>query len=152
MPTYTKTNTDTSAKPGVTAEQKEEESFESPIQTVENPDYESYARDLAFMAEPVEVLVLDSQDKNDTTRLVSISVDGKSHYLLRGQWTTVPRYVLEILATAKKEAWQFGYRTAPDGSTFETSKSTHLLRYPHHFRDKNPKGAAWYDSIKDRVR
>lgn len=150
MPTYTKTNTDTTPKKAVSAEQPEEDSFESPITTVESEAALGYAADLAFMAEPVEVMVLDSHDKNDSSRLVSISVNGKSHYLLRGAWTTVPRYVLEILATAKREAWSFGYRKAADGSTVETSNSSHILRYPHHYRDKNPKGAAWYDSIKDR--
>jgi hypothetical protein len=150
MPTYTKTNEDPSPKKDVSVEQPEEDSLESPIATVSAEAAADYARDLAFMAEPVEVMVLDSHDKNDSARLVSISVNGKSYYLLRGSWTTVPRFVLQILATAKKESWSFGYRKAADGATFETSNSAQILRYPHHYRDQNPKGAAWYDSIKDR--
>ena len=151
MPTYTKKTEDTSPIKVHEVEQPEEDSFTSPIETVQGEAESDYARDLAFMHEPVEVMVLDSHDKNDSTRLVSISVNGKSYYLLRGEWATVPRFVLEILATAKRENWQFGYRKAADGSTFETSSSHNILRYPHHFRDKNPKGQVWYDSIKDRV-
>jgi len=154
MPTYTKKAADDAAAPVPkhSAEQPEDESFESPIQVVENEAAGQYAKDLAFMAEPVEVMVLPSHDKNDSTRLVSVSVNGKPYYMMRGNWTTVPRFVLEVLATAKREQWQFGYRKAPDGSTFETSNAFDVLRYPHHYRDKNPNGPAWYDSIKDRVR
>jgi len=151
MATYTKKTEDTAPIKTHTAEQAEEDSFESPIQVVENENVDALARDLAFMAEKVEVMVLPSHDKNDTTRLVSLSVNGKSYYLLRGKWETVPRFVLEVLARAKRETWQFGYRKAADGSTFETSNAYNVLRYPHHFRDKNPKGQAWYDSVKDQV-
>ena len=151
MATYTKKTEDTAPIKTHTAEQTEEDSFESPIQVVENENVDALARDLAFMAEKVEVMVLPSHDKNDTTRLVSLSVNGKSYYLLRGKWETVPRFVLEVLARAKRETWQFGYRKAADGSTFETSNAYNVLRYPHHFRDKNPKGQAWYDSVKDQV-
>lgn len=151
MPTYTKKIEDNTPVLTAKHEQPEEDSFENPVQVVENENVDALARDLAFMAEPVEVMVLPSHDKNDTTRLVSLSVNGKSYYLLRGKWEVVPRFVLEILARAKRETWQFGYRKAADGSTFETSNSYNVLRYPHHFRDKNPKGQAWYDSIKDQV-
>lgn len=151
MPTYVKKAENTDPISTFTYEQKEEDSFESPIQVVENEALDSYARDLAFMAEPVEIMVLPSHDKNDSTRLVSVSVNGKSYYLLRGEWQVVPRFVLEIIVRAKRETWSFGYRKAADGSTFETSNAYNVLRYPHHYRDKNPKGQAWYDSIKDQV-
>lgn len=151
MPTYTKTAESTDPILTLRTEQPEEESLESPIQVIENEDVVNYARELAFMSEPVEVMILPSHDKNDTTRLVSVSVNGKSYYMLRGEWQTVPRFVLEVIVRAKRETWQFGYRKAADGSTFETSNAYNVLRYPHHYRDKNPKGQAWYDSIKDQV-
>lgn len=131
-------------------EQTEEDSLESPIQVIDNPDVGSLARDLAFMSEEVEVLILPSYDRGDTTRLVSVSVNGKSYYLMRGKWEKVPRFVLEIILRAKKESWQFSYKRAADGTPSDTSDSFNLLRYPHHFRDQNPKGQAWYDSIKDQ--
>ena len=151
MPTYTQKSENTDPIPTFAYEQKEEDSFESPVEIVENETVASYARDLAFMAEPIEIMILPSHDKNDTTRLVSVSVNGKSYYMLRGEWQTVPRFVLEVIVRAKRETWNFGYRKAADGSTFETSNAYNVLRYPHHFRDKNPKGQVWYDSIKDQV-
>jgi hypothetical protein len=151
MATYTKRSENTDSILTLRAEQPEEDSFVSPIQVVENEALDKYARDLAFMAESVEVMILPSHDKNDSTRLVSISVNGKSYYMLRGEWQVVPRFVLEVIVRAKRESWQFGYRKAADGSTFETSNSYNVLRYPHHYRDQNPKGQAWYDSIKDQA-
>jgi len=151
MSTITKKSENTDPILTSFSEQSEEDSFTNPIQIIENDDISQYARDLAFMSEPVEVMVLPSHDKNDSTRLVSVSVNGKSYYMLRGEWQVVPRFVLEVLVRAKRETWQFGYRKAADGSTFETSNAYNVLRYPHHYRDKNPKGQAWYDSIKDQV-
>ena len=151
MPTYEKRSENLSPVKTLVTEQPEDDSLVAPIQVVENEALASYAQDLAFMAEPVEVMILASHDKNDTTRLVSVSVNGKSYYMLRGEWQVVPRFVLEVVLRAKRETWQFGYRKAADGSTFETSNAYNVLRYPHHYRDKNPKGQAWYDSIKDQV-
>lgn len=151
MPTYTSKNDPKDPVSTIKTEQPEEDSFESPIQIVENDSIDQYARDLAFMAEPVEVMVLPSQNKDDTTRLVTISVNGTTYYMVRGEWRVVPRFVLEVLVRAKRESWNFGYRKAADGSTFETSNAYNILRFPHHYRDKNPRGAAWYDSIKDQV-
>lgn len=151
MPTYTKKAEDTDPLNTFSAEQAEEVSLQTPIQVINNPDVDALARDLAFMAELVEIMVLPSHDKNDTTRLVSVSVNGKSYYMIRGQWQKVPRFVLEVVVRAKRETWQFGYRKAADGSTFETSNAYNVLRYPHHYRDANPNGQAWYDSIKDQV-
>ena len=151
MPTYTSKNDPKDPVLTIKTEQSEEESFESPIQIVENDSIDQYARDLAFMAEPVEVMVLPSQNKDDTTRLVTISVNGTTYYMVRGEWRVVPRFVLEVLVRAKRESWNFGYRKAADGSTFETSNAYNILRFPHHYRDKNPRGQAWYDSIKDQV-
>ena len=151
MPTYTSKNDPKDPVLTIKAEQSEEDSFESPIQIVENDNIDQYARDLAFMAEPVEVMILPSQNKDDTTRLVTVSVNGTTYYMMRGEWRIVPRFVLEVLIRSKRESWNFGYRKAADGSTFETSNAYNVLRFPHHYRDKNPRGQAWYDSIKDQV-
>lgn len=152
MPTITRTNDNTSPQRVTHIEQSEQESLAPLIQTVENDDVVKYAADLAFMEEEVEVLIMPSYNTDDTTRLVEIGVNGKSFYFLRGEWTKCPRYVLAVLATAKKQAWNFGFRQAPNGVPTQTSDSQWLLRYPHQYRDQNPKGAAWYDSIKDNVR
>lgn len=105
--------------------------------------------DLAFMNEPVEVMILETQNQNDSTRLVTVGVNGKQFHFLRGQWRKCPRYVLEILARAKRENWAFSYKKNADGSTSDINQMHRMLRYPHQYRDNNPKGPAWYESIKD---
>ena len=149
MPTQEGNSKTAEPEKAVDTSRHESEPLEDAIQVLEGPEALAYARDLAFMPEPVEVLVLESQNTNDTTQLVDIKVNGKSYFLLRGQWKVVPRFVLEILAKSKKEAWNFSFRKNSDGSTSDIDRMSRILRYPHQWRDKNPKGAAWYDSIKD---
>lgn len=150
MPTQQGKSKTTEPEKAVDTSRHESEPLEDAIQILEGPESLAYAKDLAFMHEPVEVLVLESQNTNDTTQLVDIKVNGKSYFLMRGQWKVVPRFVLEILAKSKKEAWNFSFRKNSDGSTNDVDRMSRILRYPHQWRDKNPKGAAWYDSIKDQ--
>lgn len=152
MPTQRIVNEDTDPKRVLKQEVGDEESLINPMPSVTNEQLGDYAKMLSFMSEPVEVMILPSHDQSDTTRLVTVSVNGKSFYFMRGEWRKCPRYVLEVLATAKHQAWNFGYRQAPNGTTVQTQDSSNLLRYPHQFRDANPKGIEWYNSIKDRVR
>ncbi len=148
----TRTNDNTAPQRTQSFVQSEAESLSPVIQTVDNEDIAAYAKELSFMEEEVEVLILPSYNQEDTTRLVEITVNGKSTYFIRGEWRKCPRYVLEIIATAKKQAWNFGFRQATNGIPTQTSDSSYLLRYPHQYRDNNPLGVKWYDSIKDNVR
>lgn len=149
--TITRTNDNISPQRHTSYAQSEKESLEPIIQTVDNNTLAEYARDLAFMEEEVEVLILPAYNQEDTTRLVEITVNGKSFYFIRGEWRKCPRYVLAVLATSKKQAWNFGFRQAPNGVPTQTSDSQYLLRYPHQYRDQNPLGVKWYDSVKDNV-
>ena len=136
-----------------THEQSDEDSLASPIVTVENnPDTAAYNKALAFLAEEVEAMILPSYDEGDTSRLVEIAVNGKSYYFMRGEWRKVPRFVLEVLVLSKREIHDFGYKQAPTGATVQTTDSHYVLRHPHHFRDMDPAGMKWYDTIKDNVR
>lgn len=128
----------------------ESEGVKTPIVMQDNEATKDYARDLAFMNETVEVMVLETQNQNDTTRLVTVSVNGKQYHFLRGQWRKCPRFVLEVLARAKRENWSFSYKKNPDGSTSDVNQMHKMLRYPHTFKDTNPEGMKWYDSIKDK--
>jgi len=152
MPTIRKVNEDTDPKTVLKEEVGDEQSLIAPTTAKTEEQLDDYARQLKFMAEPVEVMILPSHDQDDTTRLVSISVNGKEYYFLRGEWRTCPRFVLEVIATAKHQAWNFGYKQAPSGTTVQTQHAVDVLRFPHQYRDTNPKGYAWYESIKNMVR
>jgi len=146
------TNANTDGVKAVDSVRHEETPLEVPeseIIAVEGSGAMAYAEQLAFMAEKVEVLILDSHDTGDTTRLITITNNGKDYNMLRGKWSIVPRFVLETLARTKRESWAFSYKKNNDGSTSDTNQMHRALRYPHQFKDKNPKGMVWYDSIKD---
>jgi hypothetical protein len=152
MPTYTRKNEDTDPKPILSQEVDDKASLVNPTPAMSGEQLDDYAKTLLFMSEPVEVMIQPSHDPEDTTRLVTVSVNGKSFYFLRGEWRKCPRYVLEVIATAKHQAWNFGYKQASNGVTVQTQDSSQLLRYPHQWRDTNPKGQAWYESIRNTIR
>ena len=151
MPTYTRKNEDTDPKQVLKQEVSDEESLINPMPSVSNEQLNNYAAQLSFMAEEVEVMIQPSHDPEDTTRLVTVTVNGKPFYFLRGEWRKCPRYVLEVIATAKHQAWNFGYKMATNGVTVQTQDSSNLLRHPHQWRDTNPKGIAWYETIRNRI-
>jgi len=115
--------------------------------------WDSLAGDLAFMNEPVEIMLLPNQDgMRDSARFQSIGVNGKKYYFLRGEWKTVPRFVAEAIITAKKDAWSFSYKRNPDGSTSDVNQMQRVNRWPYQFRDPTEKGTRWYDAIRDNHR
>jgi len=146
-----KVNEDTDPKRRYMEEVDDAESLIRPKTDATNEALDAYAKELAFLNEKVEVMILPAADPNDQAKLVDVTVNGVPYYFLRGEWRTVPRFVLEVLATAKHQAWSFGYKNALSGATVQTNDSSHILRFPHQFRDANPLGYKWYDSIKDRV-
>jgi len=141
---------DNKPKVGLDETVHEDDGVTQPIVVQDNEATAKYASDLAFMHEKVEVMLMDTQNPNDTTRLVTITVNGKPYFFMRGQWRTCPRFVLEIIARAKRESWNFGYKKNSDGSTSDINQMNKILRYPHQYRDKNPKGDAWYESIRNK--
>lgn len=153
----TKVQEDTDPKATLSKEVHEEEPRDTelmvPGDNADTDALDSYARDLAFMNEPVEIMILDNPDpRQDSTRLVTIGVDGIPHFLLRGEWKKVPRYVAEVIITAKKEAWTFRSKTNLDGSTSDVSNMARTQRFPYQFRDNTEKGRRWFDMIKDQHR
>lgn len=155
MPVSTRktTNDDTDAKVVHSAVRADKESLTSSIEVMpveaENPQMASYIDELAFEAQSVTVTVLPNSDRTDTTKLVTVGVNGKQFHFLRGQPRQVPRYVLGKLARAKKEAWFFGYDKASDGTTRQTDQMQQYLRFPHHWLPHDPKNMAreqaWYE-------
>jgi len=134
------------------------ESLEPSIQVVkqdiDNPAFKNYMDELDFLKGEVEVMILPNYDQRvDSTKLVTLSINGKQYHFIRGEWRKVPRFVLEKLARTKKEAWYFGYDKAADGATRQTETQQQYLRYPHHWRSLDPNIGAremqWYQRALD---
>ena len=104
---------------------------------------------LKFDMEPVEVLIHQSNNPNDTARMLSIAINGVDHYFIRGEWTKTKRYIVSWLADARAEEWDFGYRKSYDGVVSETSTVQKRLLHPFSVRGDTPKGEAW---LRDKLK
>ena len=108
----------------------------------------SYAEQLAFLEEPVEVMVAEPQDEKESN-LVQLFVQGRSQMIIPGQPIVIKRKYLEVLARAK----QIRYKPVVKindltGAPINMMIPRLVLRYNFSvIQDKNPKGAEWLRRI-----
>lgn len=108
----------------------------------------SYAEQLAFLEEPVEVMVAEPQDEKESN-LVQLFVQGRSQMIIPGQPIIIKRKYLEVLALAK----QIRYKPVVKindltGAPVNMMIPRLVLRYNFSvIQDKNPKGAEWLRRI-----
>lgn len=108
----------------------------------------SYAEQLAFLEEPVEVMVAEPQDEKESN-LVQLFVQGRSQMIIPGQPIVIKRKYLEVLARAK----QIRYKPVVKindltGAPVNMMIPRLVLRYNFSvIQDKNPKGAEWLRRI-----
>lgn len=108
----------------------------------------SYADQLAFLEEPVEVMVAEPQDEKESN-LVQLFVQGRSQMIIPGQPIVIKRKYLEVLARAK----QIRYKPVVKindltGAPINMMIPRLVLRYNFSvIQDKNPKGAEWLRRI-----
>lgn len=108
----------------------------------------SYAEQLAFLEEPVEIMVAEPQDEKESN-LVQLFVQGRSQMIIPGQPIIIKRKYLEVLARAK----QIRYKPVVKindltGAPVNMMIPRLVLRYNFSvIQDKNPKGAEWLRRI-----
>ena len=97
---------------------------------------------LAFMEEPVTIMVHESADEN-AQPIVDVYCNGVPQRFVRGMEQTVKRKFVQILAEAKTT--NVRTRTGVEGGTVVNKISRHTaVRYPFSvIEDRNPRGAAW---------
>lgn len=116
------------------------------IEVIDRIPSSSKAERMAFMMEPVTVMVHESTDPNDTD-LVQVSINGRTQFLLRGKPQTVKRCYVERLARAKKTAYSQNLDERL-GEAMNTMRPHHALLYPFSvIEDKNPKGGEWLRTV-----
>lgn len=108
----------------------------------------NYADQLAFLEEPVEIMVAEPQDEKESN-LVQLFVQGRSQMIIPGQPIVIKRKYLEVLARAK----QIRYKPVVKindltGAPVNMMIPRLVLRYNFSvIQDKNPKGAEWLRRI-----
>lgn len=115
---------------------------EQGIQTVDAVGYEDYAKALAFMEEPVTVIVHESVDPNEPP-IVDLYVNGVPQWFIRGKEITVKRKYVQLLCDMKQQ--RISTDTGIEGGRVVNKVNKFSsLRFPFSVReDKNPNGAAW---------
>lgn len=119
------------------------------IQPVDGPGGMDLAQRLAFMEEPVKIIVHESTDQNDPDPNPLLQVNGRNQYIIRGQEQVIKRKFVEVLARAKKTSYTQSQRHDPvTGNVYQSMNPRTALRYPFSvLEDKNPNGSAWLRKI-----
>lgn len=121
--------------------------FVNDFQVVDGPTGMSKAADLAFMEEPVEVVVSPTTDKN-AERIPGVAVNGVNQYFERGKKMIVKRKFVEGLARAKKTAVSTMPAKDQDGADTMNIVQQTGLKYPFAVtNDRNPNGSAWLEKV-----
>jgi hypothetical protein len=119
----------------------------SEIELVDGPDWKKKAEALAFMEEPVEVMVHETADKNAET-IVEVFNSGRRQMFIRGQVQTVKRKFVEVLARAKHTVYRQERYKDHEGNDAIRNIPMTALRYPFSIvSDTNPKGRDWLKKI-----
>lgn len=110
---------------------------------VDDPVFKEKLAYEEFMNEPVEVMVTAGIDYADT-KVVDISVNGKTEIFPVGQRRVVKRYFVEGLARAKKTGYENVEFTDEKGVKGYKWPGATGLRYAFSVTDdKNPRGRDW---------
>lgn len=121
------------------------------IEIVDGPAWEDRAAELAFMEEPVEVVVHESPDPQAEDPVPTF-VNGRAQWFFRGQPVTVKRKYVERLARAKPIHYKNEEYTEADGGKAVRWPKRSTLHYPFAvLRDDNPKGRPWLRKILAEV-
>lgn len=113
------------------------------IEVMDTPIADNYAASLAFMEEPVEVMLHESTDPN-ADNPVQVACNGVNQFFWRGQPITVKRKFVEILARSKQTAIQTKEVRDHSGALTTAIGKTTALRYPFSIiSDQNRNGAVW---------
>ena len=117
------------------------------VEVVTDLDWKAKADNLAFMEEPVTIMVHTTTDKN-AVPFVEVWNDGRVQRFLRGKEQTVKRKFIEVLARAKADTYQSQEFMDRDGNMNFRYPKTTSLKYPFSVvRDENPKGHDWLKKV-----
>lgn len=136
-----------------------------PVNTSDEPRIESapvlpnqaYLDELNWLKEEVEVTLLQSSDPTDTINRIVITINGRSYPFLRGHSRKCPRFVLEHLATAKRESIRFTTSKDHKGDARNHTQRVPYLKHPHTYRTlttgaaDSAKEAKWYNDCLNRT-
>lgn len=115
---------------------------EAGIEQPNTKGFDAYAAELAFMEEPVKILLHESTDEN-AEPIVDLYCNGTPQRLIRGMEQVVKRKYVQILCNARQTSIKTQTGVQGDNVVSRVNKHT-AVRYPFSvIEDRNPKGAPW---------
>jgi len=110
---------------------------------VDGPNIKAKTETLAFMEEPVTIMLTPTVDKN-AEKVIPVWNDGRIELFERGKAKVTKRKYVEVLARCKETAYGQEEFVNADGVRNIRYPSTNALRYPFTvIEDRNPNGSAW---------
>jgi hypothetical protein len=122
---------------------------ETGIADVNSPQFKAKAAALAYYNEKVTVYIQTVNDEQADT-VFDIGVNGEIWKFRRGDTRTVPRYVVEGLATAKPVGFKSVEFKDSHGKTNYREQATTGLRYPFNLVNASQKDQQWLNSVLAR--
>lgn len=116
---------------------------------LERPSNKAYMDRLAWLHEKVELTWHGTGKEGDTTRLLTISVNGTDYNFIRDEPKMVPRFVVERIVV-KEDEWEFGHKLAIDGQAQQVEVNIPRARFPHSFNPQTLEEQKWYKNIRAR--
>lgn len=117
---------------------------------IETADFKSFAEELAFMNEQVLIRIEESTDKN-AEKIVFVSNDGIPQRFVRGEWVIAKRKYAEVLARSKPFSVATPEINDGNGDRTTSIRTNVAQMYPFTMRDKNPRGEAWLNRVKQEA-
>lgn len=112
------------------------------IEPVESANWEKIG-ELAFMEEPVTIMVHQSNDKN-AEPFPEVGVNGRRQFFIRGEKQVVKRKFVGALARAKQTSFTQQYAKDANGNDTIRNIPSTALRFPFSvLHDPNPRGVEW---------
>ena len=108
--------------------------------------FKDKAAELAFMAEPVEIFLHESNDPNEEP-IVTVGVNGDTKYLRRGANHTVARSYVLNLATSKPVSYSQMDGTDRNGAKTVGLRARTAMKYPFSVVQDTNRGAQWLKQI-----
>lgn len=115
------------------------------VKSIDTPNFKSKAKLLAFMEEPVKILIKNT-GMPEESQFVEVGNNGTVQFIERGKWQTVKRKFVEVLARAKKYAVQTQKYKDQDGA--DSTKIVTIPALVHNFETQDsPDGKVWLNRI-----
>lgn len=123
------------------------ESFRDEIQIIDTPNWDEKAKALAFMEEPVTVLI-HKTDNPKAEHVIQVAVNGINQFIIRGIPQVIKRKYAEVLLRSKPETLETEEFKDSRGEIGIRVNKFPGQKYQCTITDTNPDGKRWLSSVQ----